>query len=158
MLSPKTEVPGSSILSPLHNSEASDSRTGSSDGFSESVGTSSVIVGAGIVEPSSHFGIIEHGCSRTVTDCVSVQENGLSHSCMVGGPQTSSSYCQNFGGRAPSGTPCHSGPSHSYGTNHVTHDGESSVVCHTNHDQDLFGCSRLDFQFESKSWFVILHF
>ncbi|XP_057764545.1 helicase-like transcription factor CHR28 isoform X2 [Salvia miltiorrhiza] len=145
----KAEIPGSGVLSPSHNSEASDSRTGSSDGISESVGTSSAIVGAGTREPSSQFGIVEHSCSRTVSDSISVQENGLSYSCMVGGPQTPSSYSQNDGGRALSGMSNHSDPLCLYGTSHVTHDGGSSADIDMNHDKDLIGCSRLDFHFEN---------
>ncbi|XP_047955007.1 helicase-like transcription factor CHR28 isoform X4 [Salvia hispanica] len=137
-------------LSSIDVPQVSDSRTGSSDGISESAGTSSAIVGAGMREPSSQFGIVDHNCSRTVTDDISVQENGLSYSCKVGGPQTPSSYSQNDGGRAPSGISNHSDPLCSYSMGHVTHDGESSADTHMNHDKDLIEYSRLNFQYENQ--------
>ncbi|KAL1537512.1 helicase-like transcription factor CHR28 isoform X4 [Salvia divinorum] len=127
-----------------------DSRTGSSDGISESAGTSSAILGAGMREPSSQFGIVDHNCSRTVTDDISVQENSLSYSCMVGGPQTPSSYSQNGGGRAPSGMTNHSDPLCSYSMDHATHDGESSADTHMNRDKNLIEYSRLNFHYENK--------
>lgn len=139
------ELPGSSILSHLHSSEASDSRTGSSDGITESAGTSSVIVGAGVLEHSSQSSFVEHSSSRTVTDCIPVQENDHSYSRMVGRPQTPSSYGENDGSGAPSAMSSHYDPLCSYGTSHVTHDGESSADIHMNHVKDLFGSDDLPF-------------
>ena len=146
----KAEIPGSSVLSPSHNSEASDSRTGSSDGISGSAGASSAIVGAGMREPSLQFSKAE-SCSITATDGISVQENGRSDSFIVGCPRTPSSCNQNDGGRPPSGTSNSCDPLGSYGTHHVTHDGESYADIHMNHDKDLIGYSGLDFHYESKS-------
>ncbi|KAG6384148.1 hypothetical protein SASPL_156051 [Salvia splendens] len=146
----KAEIPGSSVLSPSHNAETSDSRTGSSDGISGSAGASSAIVGAGMREPSPQFSKAEHSCSITVTDGISVQENGRSDSSLVGCPQTPSSYNQNDGGRPPSGTFNSCDPLGSYGTHHVTHDGESYADIHMNHDKDLIGYSGLDFHYENK--------
>ncbi|KAL1560205.1 helicase-like transcription factor CHR28 isoform X1 [Salvia divinorum] len=145
----KAEIPGSSVLSPSHNSEASDSRTGSSDGISGSAGASSVIVGAAMREPSPQFSKAEHCCSRTVTDGISVLENGRSYSSIVGCPRMPSSYSQNDGGRAPSGTSNYCDPLCSYGTHHVTHDGESYADIQMNHDKDLIGYSVLDFHYEN---------
>ncbi|XP_042029691.1 helicase-like transcription factor CHR28 isoform X2 [Salvia splendens] len=127
-----------------------DSRTGSSDGISESAGTSSAILGAGMREPSSQFGIVDHNSSRTVTDDIPFQENGISYSCVVGRPQTPSSYSQNDGGRAPSGMTNQSDPLCSYSMGHVTNDGESSADILMNHDKDLIGFSMLDFHLDYK--------
>ncbi|KAL1560204.1 helicase-like transcription factor CHR28 isoform X3 [Salvia divinorum] len=126
-----------------------DSRTGSSDGISGSAGASSVIVGAAMREPSPQFSKAEHCCSRTVTDGISVLENGRSYSSIVGCPRMPSSYSQNDGGRAPSGTSNYCDPLCSYGTHHVTHDGESYADIQMNHDKDLIGYSVLDFHYEN---------
>lgn len=111
------------------------------------------MLGAGMREPSSQFGIVDHNSSRTVTDDIPFQENGISYSCMVGRPQTPSSYSQNDGGTAPSGMTNQSDPLCSYSMGHVTNDGESSADIHMNHDKDLIGYSMLDFHLDCKSWF-----
>lgn len=121
----KAELPGSSKLSPLHNSEVSDSRTGSSDSISESAGTSSVIAGGRVLD-FSQSGFVEHSS-------ISVKENDRSYSFTVGGPGTTSSY----------------DPLRSYGTSQVTHDGDPSADIHMILGKDLFGCSGLDVHFES---------
>ncbi|KAI3456289.1 hypothetical protein Pfo_012952 [Paulownia fortunei] len=148
VLSPIAELPGFGVLLPSYNSEASDCRTGCSEGFSESAGTS-VFADGDRLATSPQLSFAEHSCSRSVTDCISVQGHGLSCTCTFGSSQISSSYCQNDSEKAPFGTPNHSDTLSSYSANHVIHDGESSEICYLNHEEDLFWYSGLDAHFES---------
>ncbi|KAL7088914.1 hypothetical protein ACP275_13G157400 [Erythranthe tilingii] len=133
VLSPRSELPGCGILSPSHNSEASDCRTGCSDSFSESAGTS---FGADVerLEPSSQFSFAEHSYSRSVGD-------GLPFAHAVGGSRIPSFYCQSDSWKVPFETPTQSDMMSSYSADPVNHDGESSEVCHMNYEEDLFGSS-----------------
>lgn len=138
--SPRSELPGSGMLSPSHNSEASDCRTGCSDSFSESAGTS---VGADVerLEPSSQLSFAEHNYSRSVTDCIPVQGNGLSYTLAVRGSEIPSFGCENDSSKVRYETPKHSDSMSSYSTDPIAHDGDSSDFCHLKYEDDLFGYS-----------------
>ncbi|KAL0353111.1 UNVERIFIED_CONTAM: Helicase-like transcription factor CHR28 [Sesamum angustifolium] len=64
VLSPR---PGYGVLSPVQNSEASECRTGCSDGSSDSAGIS-VFVNGERLEPPSQLSLPEQSCSRRVAD------------------------------------------------------------------------------------------
>ncbi|KAG8385577.1 hypothetical protein BUALT_Bualt03G0059600 [Buddleja alternifolia] len=142
VLLPRPESPGLGVLSPSYNSEASDSRPGCSDGFSESAGNS-VVADCERLEPSSHLSFVENSCSRSVTDCASVQRNAYINPYADGTSQIQSSYCHNYSEKkAPFGTPNHSEKLSSHGASHVIHNGQSSDFCHLKHEkEDLLGCS-----------------
>ncbi|KAL2244800.1 UNVERIFIED_CONTAM: Helicase-like transcription factor CHR28 [Sesamum indicum] len=137
VLSPR---PGFGVLSPVQNSEASDCRTGCSDGSSESAGTS-VIVDGERLEPPSQLSLLEQSCSRSATDCISVQRNANSYTYTLGGFQIPSSCSQNYCEIAPFGTPNHSDALSSYNVNNFINDVESSEICHLNSGEELLRCS-----------------
>ncbi|KAK4439922.1 Helicase-like transcription factor CHR28, partial [Sesamum alatum] len=137
VLSPR---PGFGVLSPVQNSEASDCRTGCSDGSSESAGTSVVVDGERL-EPASQLSLTEQSCSRSVSDCISVQGNANSYTYTVDGFQIPSSCCQNYCETAPFAAPNHSDALSSYSVNNFINDAESSEICHLNSGEELFRCS-----------------
>ncbi|KAL0363352.1 UNVERIFIED_CONTAM: hypothetical protein Scaly_1290400 [Sesamum calycinum] len=136
VLSPR---PGYGVLSPVQNSEASECRTGCSDGFSESAGIS-VFVNGERLEPPSQLSLPEQSCSRSVADCTSVQGNANSYTYTVGGFQIPSSCSQNYYEIAPFGTPNHSDALSSYSVNNFINDVESSEICHLNSGEELLRC------------------
>ncbi|KAL0398616.1 UNVERIFIED_CONTAM: Helicase-like transcription factor CHR28 [Sesamum radiatum] len=137
VLSPR---PGFGVLSPVQNSEASECRTGCSDGSSESAGIS-VFVDGERLEPPSQLSLPEQSCSRSVADCTSVQGNANSYTYTVAGFQIPSSCSQNYCEIAPFGTPNHSDALSSYSVNNFINDVESSEVCHLNSGEELLRCS-----------------
>ncbi|KAK4399088.1 Helicase-like transcription factor CHR27 [Sesamum angolense] len=136
VLSPR---PGYGVLSPVQNSEASECRTGCSDGSSESAGIS-VFVNGERLEPPSQLSLPEQSCSRSVADCTSVQGNANSYTYTVGGFQIPSSCSQNYYEIAPFGTPNHSDALSSYSVNNFINDVESSEICHLNSGEELLRC------------------